>query len=95
MLRRYSTVVGGGFRRWSTEAVDDGYGRRWSTVALRDDGVIFFPSLGILILRLGVGLNNLLEMKVDMVEVGDIMVDSLEYFEKIHQYSKYYLNVNN
>ncbi|KAF7822168.1 uncharacterized protein G2W53_027623 [Senna tora] len=27
-------VVGGGFRRWSTVAVDDGYGQRWSTAAL-------------------------------------------------------------
>ncbi|KAF7812773.1 uncharacterized protein G2W53_033749 [Senna tora] len=41
------------------------------------------------------GFDNLLEMKVDMVEVGDIMVDSLDYFEKIHQYHKYYQNVNN
>ncbi|KAF7844187.1 uncharacterized protein G2W53_001092 [Senna tora] len=40
-------------------------------------------------------LDNLLEMKVDMVEVGDIMVDSLDYFEKTHQYHRYYQNVNN
>ncbi|KAF7833181.1 uncharacterized protein G2W53_015514 [Senna tora] len=33
-----------------------------------------------------IGLDNLKKMKVDMVEVGDIMVDSLDYFEKTHQY---------
>ncbi|KAF7826261.1 uncharacterized protein G2W53_017425 [Senna tora] len=38
--------------------------------------------------EMGLGLDNLLKMKVDLVEVGDIMVDSLGYFEKTHQYHR-------
>ncbi|KAF7807934.1 reverse transcriptase [Senna tora] len=45
--------------------------------------------------KMEASLDNLLEIEVDMVEVGDIMVDSLDYFEKTHKYHKYYGNVNN